>query len=156
MTSQRVDLETSREMIARLPHRHPFLLVDRILEFEPGKRIVSLKGITNNEPFFAGHFPGFPIMPGVLVIEAMVQTGGVLALENMKGLDENILPVFTRIAKARFRRPILPGDQLRMEIEILRHRHPVWWFTGKGFVDGELAAEGEVQATMSNMGNHKH
>ncbi len=147
MTSEKIDAETSRRLISRLPHRYPFLLVDRIVEYEPGKRIVGVKGVTHNEPFFVGHFPDFPIMPGVLIMEAMNQTGGVLAMDSMNDKGE-FLPILTRIEKARFRKPVLPGNQLVMKIEVTRHRHPVWWFQGKGYVDGELVAEGTVQATM--------
>ncbi len=147
MTSEKIDAETSRRLISRLPHRYPFLLVDRIVEYEPGKQIVGVKGVTYNEPFFIGHFPDFPVMPGVLIMEAMNQTGGVLAIDSTNDKGE-FLPILTRIEKARFRKPEFPGNQLVMKIEVTRHRHPVWWFQGKGYVDGELMAEGTVQATM--------
>ncbi|MEE8110478.1 MAG: 3-hydroxyacyl-ACP dehydratase FabZ [bacterium] len=147
MTSEKIDAETSRRLISRLPHRYPFLLVDRIVEYEPGKQIVGVKGVTHNEPFFVGHFPDFPVMPGVLIMEAMNQTGGVLAIDSTNDKGE-FLPILTRIEKARFRKPEFPGNQLVMKIEVTRHRHPVWWFQGKGYVDGELMAEGTVQATM--------
>src|SRR5437899_8565385 len=101
-----------------LPHRYPFLLIDRVLEVERKKRIVAIKNVTINEPFFAGHFPGFPIMPGVLIMEAMAQTGGVLLLTEVEDRSDKLI-VFTGIEKARFRRPVVPGDQLRIEVETL-------------------------------------
>ena len=152
MTSSKVDPETSRKLVSLLPHRYPFLLVDRIVEYEPGKRIVGLKGITQNEHFFIGHFPGFPILPGVIIMEAMAQTGGILAIDKSGEDIKKVLPVFTRIEKARFRRPVFPGDQLFLDVEVMRLRHPVWWFSGKGYVDGQVVAEGHLQATMSNLG----
>ncbi len=155
MTSPNVDLETSRKLVSLLPHRYPLLLVDRIVEYEPGKRIVGLKAITQNEHFFVGHFPGFPILPGVIIVEAMAQTGGILAIDKVGEEIEKLLPVFTRIEKARFRRPVFPGDQLFMDIEVLRVRHPVWWFSGKGYVNGQVVAEGNLQATMSRMDTFK-
>lgn len=142
-----VDAETSKKLIALLPHRYPFLFVDRILEYVPGERIVGLKNVTRNEPFFDGHFPGQPIMPGVLLVEAMVQVAGLLALDSLDNAGE-IIPIFTRIEKVRFRRPVVPGDQLLIEARLLRTRRPIWWFKGTGTVDGKRVAEGEAQATM--------
>lgn len=147
--AETVDAETSRRLISLLPHRYPFLLVDRVVEYEPGRRIVGLKNVTRDEPFFDGHFPGYPIMPGVLIVEAMVQTAGMLALDTVPD-PKSLLPVFTRIEKVRFRRPVVPGDQLVMELTVLRTRHPIWWFSGKAFVDGEVAVEGEAQASLGN------
>ena len=123
-----------------LPHRPPFLLVDRIIEMEPKKRIVGIKNVTINEPFFAGHFPGYPVMPGVLIIEAMAQTGGVLALQDEKiGSDKLVL--FAAIEEAKFRRPVVPGDQLRLELEVLQRHTTFCRMEGKAYVDGKLAAE---------------
>src|SRR6201997_4663800 len=107
-----------QEILEFLPHRYPFLLIDRITEFEPTKRLVSIKNVTINEPFFQGHFPGFPIMPGVLIVEAMAQAGGALLLTEIPDRDSKLM-VFTGIERARFRRPVTPGDQLRIEIDVL-------------------------------------
>jgi UDP-3-O-[3-hydroxymyristoyl] N-acetylglucosamine deacetylase/3-hydroxyacyl-[acyl-carrier-protein] dehydratase len=126
-----------------LPHRYPILLVDRILEFEDRKRVVGIKNVTMNEPFFAGHFPGHPIMPAVLIIEAMAQCGGVLLLNSIDDPD-NKLMYFMGIDKARFRKPVLPGDQLRFELQLIRFGGAVCKMEGKAFVDGELVAEAEL------------
>lgn len=126
-----------------LPHRPPFLLVDRILELEPQKRIVGIKNVTMNEPFFMGHFPRFPVMPGVLIIEAMAQTGGVLVLRDIPDCSERLV-FFAAIEKAKFRRPVLPGDQLRLELEVLSRRPTYCRMRGNAFVDGQLAAEAVI------------
>ncbi len=126
-----------------LPHRYPFLLVDRILELEPDHRAVGLKNVTANEPFFAGHFPGRPVMPGVLIVEALAQTAGVLM-----GDESGLIPMFMGIDKARFRRPVTPGDQLRLEVEVLRRRRNVWRVAGRAFVGEQLAAEAEMMAAL--------
>jgi len=123
-----------------LPHRYPFLLIDRIIAIEPRKRIVAIKNVTINEPFFQGHFPGAPIMPGVLIVEAMAQAGAVLLLTEIEDRD-NKLVVFTGIERARFRRPVTPGDQLRLEVEVLAFRRIAGRVGGKAFVDGKLACE---------------
>jgi beta-hydroxyacyl-ACP dehydratase FabZ len=123
-----------------LPHRPPFLLIDRIVEMEPGKRIVGIKNVTMNEPFFVGHFPNFPVMPGVLIIEAMAQTGGVLALQNHT-VDSNKLVLFAAIEDAKFRRPVRPGDQLRLELEVLQRHTTFARMKGKALVDGKLVAQ---------------
>jgi len=125
-----------------LPHRYPFLLVDRILELEPGKRGVGLKNVTVNEPFFQGHYPGYPVMPGVLIIEAMAQVGGVVVLSQPE--FEGALPLFAGIDGARFRKQVVPGDQLRLEVEILRLRGTVGKGRGRALVGGETAAEAEL------------
>jgi len=123
-----------------LPHRPPFLLVDRIVELNPGKRVVGLKNVSMNEPYFTGHFPNFPVMPGVLIVEAMAQTGGVLALGDGQDHSDKLV-FFASIEKARFRRPVVPGDQLRMEVEVLSKRSTFIRMEGKAYVEGELAAE---------------
>jgi 3-hydroxyacyl-[acyl-carrier-protein] dehydratase len=131
---------------AYLPHRDPFLFVDRIIELEPYKRAVGLKNVTYDEPFFRGHFPERPVMPGVLILEAMAQVGGVLAFYSLGGRRDHI-PLFTGIDKAKFRTPVVPGDQLRLELEVMRRRGDrVWTFIGHATVDGKLAAEAELQA----------
>lgn len=135
-----------KEIMAILPHAYPFLLVDRIVEIEPGKRVVGIKNVTYNEPFFPGHFPGRPIMPGVLIVEAMAQTAGVLVFNSLPQEDRNKSVFFLGIDNVRFRKPVIPGDQLRMEIEITRHRQSIWGFKGKALVDGNLVAEGDLLA----------
>jgi len=126
-----------------LPHRYPFLLIDRVLELERMKRIVALKNVTFNEPHFQGHFPDKPIMPGVLVVEAIAQAGGLLLLTEVPNRDE-MLMVFTGIEKARFRRPIVPGDQVRLEVEVRAWRITAARLEGKAYVDGKVAAEAIV------------
>jgi len=125
-----------------IPHRYPLLLVDRIIEMVPGERVVGLKSVTGNEPFFEGHFPDYPVMPGVLIIEALAQTGAVMMLQE----SEVQIPLFAGIDKARFRRQVVPGDQLRLELVVLRARAGTCKMTAKAFVDGELAAEAEIMA----------
>ncbi len=136
------------EIMEILPHGYPFLLVDRIVELELGKRIVGIKNVTINEPFFQGHFPGQPIMPGVLIVEAMAQTAGVLAFKSMPDELRKKVVYFMAIDKVRFRRPVLPGDQIRMEMVVARHRKSVWSFTGKAYVEDQLAAEAELLAML--------
>jgi 3-hydroxyacyl-[acyl-carrier-protein] dehydratase len=123
-----------------LPHRYPFLMVDAIVEMEPRKRIVGVKNVTINEGFFAGHFPGNPIMPGVLIVESMAQTGGLLLLREIPEREKKLL-YFVAIDDARFRRPVVPGDQLRVEVKVLSFRGDFCKLEGKATVNGELAAE---------------
>ncbi len=129
-----------QEILDYLPHRYPFLLIDRVVEFEPKKRLVALKNVTINEPFFQGHFPGFPIMPGVLVIEAMAQAGGMIMMADMPDRHEKLV-VFTGIERAKFRKPVTPGDQLRIEVEVLAFRSRAGRIAGRALVDGKLACE---------------
>jgi 3-hydroxyacyl-[acyl-carrier-protein] dehydratase len=129
-----------QEILELLPHRYPFLLIDRIVEFEPTKRIVAIKNVTINEPFFQGHFPGYPIMPGVLVVEAMAQAGGIIMMAEMPDRHEKLV-VFTGIEKAKFRRPVTPGDQLRIEADVLAFRTRYGKIQGRALVDGKLACE---------------
>ncbi|HEX6039959.1 3-hydroxyacyl-ACP dehydratase FabZ [Longimicrobium sp.] len=133
------------EVMAHLPHRYPFLLVDRIREVEPGKRIVALKNVTINEPFFVGHFPGRPVMPGVLIIEAMAQVGGLLVLEQMENLDDKVV-YFMSLDNVKWRRPVTPGDQIRFEVEVLQIRGTTCRMKGIGTVDGHVVAEAEMMA----------
>ncbi|NOZ69109.1 MAG: 3-hydroxyacyl-ACP dehydratase FabZ [Deferribacteres bacterium] len=136
----------SREIQNILPHRFPFLLVDRITEIQPNAKAVGIKNVTINEPFFQGHFPDYPIMPGVLVIEAMAQVSGILAFHSgAKGKSV----FFMSIEKAKFRKPIVPGDQLRLEVNVLQHRSNVWKFSGQAFVDTRLVAEAEFTAMVT-------
>ena len=128
-----------------LPHRYPFLLVDRVVEFEERKRIVGLKNVTINEPFFVGHFPGRPIMPGVLIIEAMAQVGGLLVLETMENLDDKVV-YFMSLDNVKWRRPVTPGDQIRFEVEVLQIRGTTSRMRGVGTVDGQVVAEAEMMA----------
>jgi len=137
-----------REILSILPHAYPFLLVDRIVELELGKRIVGIKNVTYNEPFFPGHFPGRPIMPGVLIIEAMAQTAGVLALKSLPPEDQKRPVYFLGIDNVRFRKPVIPGDQLRLELEIVKHRQAIWGFKGRALVDGKLVTEAELLAML--------
>ncbi len=138
-----------REIQKVLPHRYPFLLVDRIVELEPGKRIVGLKNVTMNEPWFAGHFPDYPIMPGVLIVEAMAQTGGVLLLRDVPDRDQKVV-LFTGIEEAKFRHPVRPGDQLRLELEVLALRSTVCKMRARATVGGKLAAEGVIMCVIAS------
>ena len=132
-----------------LPHRYPFLLVDRITELEPGKRVVGIKNVSSNEPFFQGHFPGNPIMPGVLIIEAMAQVAGIMgglsARDTMEKEPKN-LPFFMTMDKVKFRKPVIPGDQIIFKIETLRAGAKIWKIGGKAFVKDDLVAEAELVA----------
>jgi 3-hydroxyacyl-[acyl-carrier-protein] dehydratase len=130
-----------------IPHRYPFLLVDRVLEMEAGKRIVAIKNVTMNEQFFQGHFPGAPVMPGVLIVEAMAQAGAVLLLHDMEDRDSKLI-LFTGIDNARFRRPVIPGDQLRFTLEVLKRRTRFSKLKAIAEVDGELTAEAEIMCSL--------
>ncbi|OIP99939.1 MAG: 3-hydroxyacyl-[acyl-carrier-protein] dehydratase FabZ [Zetaproteobacteria bacterium CG2_30_46_52] len=135
------------EIMARLPHRYPFLLVDRVLDFVEDTSIRALKNVSINEPHFNGHFPGHPVMPGVLIVEAMAQVGGVLALSSAPAGEEYLM-YFTGIDEVRFRKPVRPGDQLIFEITVLRRRGAMWRFKGEAFVDGALVCAGTLMATV--------
>ncbi|MBC8177872.1 MAG: 3-hydroxyacyl-ACP dehydratase FabZ [Desulfobacteraceae bacterium] len=147
-----MDLPLKYEDIIRIiPHRYPFLLVDKIVEMELGKRVVGIKNVTANEPFFQGHFPGNPIMPGVLIIEAMAQVGGVLArlsLPDVMEREEMGEIFFVSMDKVKFRKPVVPGDQIRFEDEALRTGGRIWKMAGKAFVDGDLVAEANLVAVI--------
>lgn len=135
-----------RKIMEFLPHRYPFILVDRIVEMVPNERIVGLKNVTINEPFFQGHFPGAPVMPGVLMVEAMAQTGAVLAISSLPAEEHGKLMYFMGIDKARFRKPVAPGDQVLMEVEIIRRRGKTLKMSGNARVDHDLVAEAELLA----------
>jgi beta-hydroxyacyl-ACP dehydratase FabZ len=139
------------DIIEILPHRYPFLLVDRITELEFGKKVVGIKNVTCNEPFFQGHFPGSPIMPGVLILEAMAQVGGILARLTVKeesGREPMDLPFFVAMDKVKFRKPVVPGDQIVFEIIPLRTGSKIWRVAGKAFVNEVLVAQAELTATL--------
>ena len=141
-----------QDIIRMLPHRYPFLLVDTITELEPGKRVVGVKNVTGNEPFFQGHFPGNPIMPGVLIVEAMAQVGGVLAHLAKSDSEEEGKPsmfFFMSMDKVKFRKSVIPGDQLIIEVEALRTGSKFWKMAGKVFVKDDLVAQAELVATIS-------
>jgi len=133
-----------QEILGLLPHRYPFLLIDRVVEFERGKRLVAIKNVTMNEPFFQGHFPGVPIMPGVLVIEAMAQAGAIIMMSEIPDREKK-LAVFTGIEKAKFRSQVTPGDQLSIEVDVLAFRSRMGRMEARATVDGKLAC----QATLS-------
>ena len=136
---------TIEEIMKVLPHRYPFLLIDRILEIEGRQRIVGMKNVTINEPFFQGHFPGHPIMPGVLIIEAMAQVGGMLLMGGLEAAEQKVV-YFMSLDNVRFRKPVKPGDQLRFELDVIQIRGAVCKMRGVAKVDGELVAEAEMAA----------
>jgi len=138
---------TIHEIMKILPHRYPMLLVDRVLEIDPGKRIVGLKNVTANEQFFQGHFPGTPVMPGVLIVEAMAQCAAVLILRDIPNREEKLF-LFGGVDKARFRKPVVPGDQLRLECEVIQRRSNSVKIHGTATVNGELVAEAEMLSVM--------
>ena len=146
-----LNIEQIKELI---PHRYPFLLVDRITECVPGERAVGLKCVSANEPFFQGHFPGVPVMPGVLIIEALAQAGGLLVLHGFDPSETaGKLFLFSGLEKVRFRRPVFPGDRLVLECRLIRHKLKLWKMEGRAYVDGVLAAEAEITAAVTDRGD---
>jgi len=141
---KQLDIE---KILKILPHRYPFLLVDRVLELEKGKSIVAIKNVTYNEHFFQGHFPVKKVMPGVLIIEAVAQTGGILLYHSIPD-PEKVLVFLSAIYNGKFRKPVIPGDQLRMEAELTKLRKKIAYLKGKVYVDGEIVAEGEIMASL--------
>ena len=140
------------EITKLLPHRYPFLLIDRVLSMEPDKSIVALKNVTINEPFFPGHYPHFPVMPGVLIIEAMAQAAALLSFKSMgAGASDNLVYYFAGIDGARFKRPIVPGDQMIIKVSLLRSMRGLFKFAGTVEVDGQLAAEAELMCTVKSV-----
>lgn len=140
-----------RAILDAIPHRYPFLLVDRVIELDPRVRIVAMKNVSFNEPFFPGHFPGVPVMPGVLIIEALAQAGAILMLHDMPDRSQKLV-YFTGIDEARFRRVVVPGDQLRLTMEVLQLRSRACKMRGIAEVDGQVAAEAEIFSTMGDRG----
>jgi len=141
-----------QDVMRHLPHRYPFLLVDRVLECEPGKRIVALKNVTMNEPHFPGHFPHHPVMPGVLILEALAQAAAVLSyVTENKVPDDSSVVYFAGIDGARFKKPVMPGDQLILKVELLRNMRGIWKYATRAEVDGELVAEAEMMAALRSM-----
>jgi 3-hydroxyacyl-[acyl-carrier-protein] dehydratase len=139
------------EIMRILPHRYPFLLVDRIIEVDRAKRLVALKNVSINEPFFNGHFPGIPIMPGVLIIESMAQAGAILGLLEQEGDLSKTLVYFMGIDEARFRKPVVPGDQMRIVVNLLRRKSVVWKMRGEVYVGSELVAEGTLLSSIGQV-----
>lgn len=138
------------QIMGILPHRPPFLLVDRVTAFEEGKTITAFKNVTMNEPFFPGHFPGHPVMPGVLIVEALAQTACILAIVSSDESVRSKVTYFVGIENAKFRRPVLPGDQLQLEVEVLGSRRGIWTFKACARVDGKLVTEAELRATFAD------
>ena len=137
------------EVMKHLPHRYPFLLIDRVLECVPGQSVVAIKNVTINEPYFPGHFPQRPVMPGVMIMEAMAQASGMLAYRTDPTLEEpGSLYFFVGMDKVRFKRQVEPGDQLRFEVDLVRTKRSIWMFSGKALVDGQVAASGDLMMTV--------
>lgn len=137
------------EIMHHLPHRYPFLLIDRVLSCDPGTELVALKNVTMNEPYFGGHFPKFPVMPGVLIVEAMAQASAILAFKSFDlERGPNSVYYFVGIDKARFKKPVTPGDQLIIKAQIVRNLRGIWKFTGQAFVDDALVSSAELMCTM--------
>ena len=151
MTTENSSLDI-HEVMKHLPHRFPFLLIDRVVSHVPGESLVALKNVTINEPFFTGHFPHRPVMPGVLILEAMAQATGILAFISTQTLpDENSLYFFAGIDKARFRKPVEPGDQMIIEVQLQRKMRNLWKFKGQAKVDGQLVTEAELSAVKAEI-----
>jgi 3-hydroxyacyl-[acyl-carrier-protein] dehydratase len=144
------------EIAELLPHRYPFRLVDRVLEFVDGERIVGLKNVSINEPYFQGHFPDLPVMPGVLICESLGQTAALLAYRSTDGVEPGRVLVFGGLDRMRFRRPVLPGDQLRLEVALVKRRRPLWKFTAAALVDGKVAADGELLLSETDPDRARH
>ncbi|MBI5178783.1 MAG: 3-hydroxyacyl-ACP dehydratase FabZ [Nitrospinae bacterium] len=138
-----------KDVMATLPHRYPFLLIDGVLAMEENKSVTAFKNVTINEPFFQGHFPGQPIMPGVLIIEAMAQAAAYLAIKSAKDIPGKKIPLFTGIENARFKRPVTPGDVLTLELTVTRTRSRIWWLSGAATVKGEIACKADISAVLS-------
>lgn len=145
-----VDIE---EILTLLPHRYPFLLVDRVISIDLGKTLTAIKNVTFNEPFFQGHFPGKPVFPGVLILEAMAQATGILAFKSMGKLADGELYYFAAVDEARFKRPVMPGDQLVLEVEFIKEKRGVARFKGVAKVDGQIACEASMMCARRRVGD---
>lgn len=143
-------LNDVNDIMKMIPHRYPILLVDRLLEFVPGESAVGLKNVTMNEPHFLGHFPSEPVMPGVLIIEAMAQTAALVVVKTMGKETEGKLVYFMTIENAKFRKPVVPGDSMHIHVQKIQSRGPVWKFSGKAMVDGKLVAEANFGAMIAD------
>ena len=137
------------EILRLLPHRYPFVMIDRIIAFDPGEGVTAIKNVTINEPFFQGHFPGRPVMPGVLILEGMAQAGGVYAFHNNPDEIGKRLLFFAGIDKARFRRPVVPGDQIEYRLKLLKRKRDIWKLAGEAYVDDKLVAQAELTASFA-------
>jgi 3-hydroxyacyl-[acyl-carrier-protein] dehydratase len=147
-----VDRMEIQEIMKHLPHRYPFLLIDRVISCDPGREIVALKNVTINEPFFAGHFPHYPVMPGVLIIEAMAQASAILAFRSFDlKSDPNNVYYFVGIDEARFKKPVTPGDQLTIRAQVVRNLRGIWRFTGQALVGETLVSEAQLMCTMKTL-----
>ena len=133
-----------QEIMALLPHRYPFLMIDRVLDFTPGESLTAIKNVTINEPIFTGHFPTMPIFPGVLILEALAQATGILGFKTVSERSENELYLFAAIDEARFKKPVVPGDQLVLEVKFLKERRNLWKFYGEAKVDGQVVCSAEL------------
>jgi 3-hydroxyacyl-[acyl-carrier-protein] dehydratase len=146
MSGETIDAIGIREVLAALPHRYPFLLVDRVKDIRGDEHGIGIKNVTINEPHFLGHFPNNPVMPGVLILEGMAQTAGVLCIRSKPDKSSPSLVYFMTIDKAKFRKPVLPGDVLEYHMTRLQRRKNMWWYRGEGKVDGQIVAEAELGA----------